>query len=454
MFSIVVDSCMCMCVCSNIYAQRCALAILTSSIQHRSTTFVVEFLQMVSMKVTKLGMKKQQMQSILKKPSAAKSVPSTSDSLWDTDPSLAASLALVPLDQRESGLASVLPGPVENIPRELPPALVSMKVSGEWGKDQMSAVGNYLQSLSTRFGWDTSKLQEEYSKTRGAAKREFAMKLALATDSGMLKAIENETVTTRTEGGSIEGWRSAFQIWAMEDLPLCKETMKTRLAVLAPLEKRPHRNPLRAEMGELEFKYHADTMKTTKVIHNHSFSAKHSDSFKSADDMALAKKNIKRQAGIEDVKDSGSSSTGGDGTAVQPRKPKKPKIDPSTLAGKALQDYNREENKKMWLKDAHSYIGKLSAFESKLGQLISSISSAEGIPKKLATDAQSSHDKVIKAKQNLNAKLGLKDSTQAASFAGKPFTDALSTAKNLEETLNKDDSIIKRAQRAVNLARC
>ncbi len=95
------------------------------------------------------------------------------DSLWETDPSLAASLALVPAGDRpkpgaQSGSKAKDEKSLVPIPRQLPPSLVSLKVTGEWGKDQMMGVTQYLTSLQDTFGWDVSKLKEEY----GALKKE------------------------------------------------------------------------------------------------------------------------------------------------------------------------------------------------------------------------------------------------------------------------------------------
>ncbi len=152
------------------------------------------------------------------------------------------------------------------LPRSLPPALVALKVTDDWGKAQYGAVTEYLKSLKDRFGMDTDALIAEYQASRGDKKKELAKSLCLATTTGDLRATEKDYCSDRTTSGSARGWLSGFQVLAHEKIPLCAETRDTVVATLAVLPRRAHSNPLRAHQGEFEYDYTKQLMAKTERI--------------------------------------------------------------------------------------------------------------------------------------------------------------------------------------------
>ena len=142
------------------------------------------------MKAMKAGLSKLAMKAMkaMKATRTKKKVGSgtTSDSLWDADPALAASLALVPLgaperEQMADG-SSGIPDDGHEIPRHLPPALVELKESGTWNKDTMTAVPNYLQSLQKRFGMDVQHIIDEYKAGKHDKKKGHCQVLGFSQD--------------------------------------------------------------------------------------------------------------------------------------------------------------------------------------------------------------------------------------------------------------------------------
>ena len=133
---------------------------------------------------------------ILKRPAAAgNDAPQYDMPLWETNASLAASLALVPLNPRNDlKEQEELKKNATPIGRELPLALLELKLNVTWNKNTMTAVPNYLASLAER-GLDVEELMRKYKLAKsGGGKKEFAKQLCLCKDTADLKAVGKGTV--------------------------------------------------------------------------------------------------------------------------------------------------------------------------------------------------------------------------------------------------------------------
>ena len=105
----------------------------------------------------------------------------------DIDPGLCACLQLA--DYRdEHGIHAREIKDKKDVPiislRRPPPALRALSEGGEWDGPCATAVNNYITSLSKQFKDDIPDLLQQYRNTRGKeAKREWALKLSMATDN-------------------------------------------------------------------------------------------------------------------------------------------------------------------------------------------------------------------------------------------------------------------------------
>ena len=246
--------------------------------------------------------------TVLKRPAAPTDVvlkrPSGSappSSMWSADPALAASLALSPLgaeDRRITGslqqASSSSSSESTAIERQLPPALLSLKMHGEWSKNASNAVQEYLLSLKSREGIDVESILAAYKSAKPKDKKPLAMKLCMATTSGDLKAIDKEYVSESTTKESKKGWLSAYEIWSMEKIPMVPETIDTRVACLSVLERRAHENPLRAAMGEFMFLYEKQMLDSHSETHGHSISSVMTQKCKDGEDFTAGRSGIRR----------------------------------------------------------------------------------------------------------------------------------------------------------------
>ena len=397
---------------------------------------------MKSMKVIKTSRVKVS-SSHKKRPASA---PATvSDSLWEQNPNLAASLALVPLnDPSRSTSQQVTSAPVEPskpIPRSLPPALVALKVTDDWGKAQYGAVTEYLKSLKDRFGMDTDALIAEYQASRGDKKKELAKSLCLATTTGDLRATEKDYCSDRTTSGSARGWLSGFQVLAHEKIPLCAETRDTVVATLAVLPRRAHSNPLRAHQGEFEYDYTKQLMAKTERIEESKVIVKNDAKLKNAEDFEQAKANLKRASVRNDDAPHGKKTP--PSMKVTPKSKDIAKMTPKEKAA-----HQAKIDKVSWNKSARQSVSKLGKEMDSLEQTQHLFT--DEVPRKVKDATGKAVSKIQSLKDELNKKLA-KDEP-AGVYQSKDYVKTKNDALTYIETFNEPQSVLKKAKQAVQLA--
>ena len=65
---------------------------------------------------------------------------------------------------------------------------------------------------------------------------------------------------------SESGWFSVLQLWDKETLPVVPSIFQLRMAVIAPLPNRPHSNPSRATLGDMDFFYVRELMSNISTV--------------------------------------------------------------------------------------------------------------------------------------------------------------------------------------------
>ena len=403
----------------------------------------------LTMKVSKLARKatkaKTATKASMKKPAGSQA----SDSPWQSDPSLAASLALVPLDAAERAWphrASGILNDDEEIPRGLPPAMLELKNADAWNKDAMTAVPNYLQSLQKRFGLDVENILNQYKAAKSEEKRKIAKSLCLAKTNAQLLAVETTYCADRVTTGTMSGWVSAFEVWDLEKIPLMPETQALRVAALAVLERRPHPNPLRAKLGEFVFKVNKEMMRRDEAIVEESTSIKANARLKDENDYNQATANLKRAGG----------KAVGDGEAA-PKRPKakakpKPIADVSKMSKEEKKSYIAQEQKDSWLKETKIQIGKLSHQESLLHQHQQRMKGLE-IPKMIVTSVATNVTKCQTFKDKLNEKIGKQETMSVADFSKTDVKKLLEDVKTYTASFLDNEWILKKAKAAIGLAK-
>ena len=401
---------------------------------------------MVAMKAMKVGLTQ------MKRPAAvAIGAPQVDDLdlLWDTDPTLAASLVLSPIGSAdrlamESGGAPKSSASsheaTTTIARKLPPQMQDFKDNGTWNKTFSGACNDYLVSLRDRFGYDVDSLIDEFKSCRGERKREIASKLILARDGSDLQAIEVESAYDKTESGEVEGWLSAFQVWDMEKLPPHPSTINSRMAALVVLDKRPHKNPVRARLGELEFKYRADQMTKRTKVHKAGTHVQNKRSLADGDEYEMAKKNLRKAIGDED------------NAGVKKLKPSQKGLAPPKELTKEEHAAAAEDTmKKEWLKQAKVNVNKLKINELSMDQMRWRMADLD-ISKLIFKEFEQSHASVKKTISALNELVGLEKNASLKEYQSEKYKKVLKTATTLVEQLEVANSIIVKAKKAIDLA--
>ncbi len=405
------------------------------------------------MKAMKAGLSKLAMKAMkaMKATPTKKKVGSgtTSDSLWDADPALAASLALVPLGaperQKMAEGSSGIPDDCHEIPRRLPPALVELKESGTWNKDTMTAVPNYLQSLQKRFGMDVQHIIDEYKAGKHDKKKAIARSLALAKTNSDLKAVETTYCGDRVVKGTLTGWASAFEVWDLEKIPMVESTQAVRVATLAVLERKPHPNPLRARLGEFVFQVSKEMLQKNESIREQGAEVKNTAKLKDEKDYDAARGNMKRaalQAGL------GVSPE----AAAPKKKPKVSKpIDLTKMSKAEKEAHEAKQVRIKWIRDANTQLGRLNSHEALLNQAQNQFKGVD-IPKKINQSVGQLVGKIQNMKNKLNAKLA-DLAVPDATFGKKEYTVLMKDIEAMTESFNKPDATLKKARQAIDLAK-
>jgi len=102
-----------------------------------------------------------------------------------------------------------------DINREVPHALkINFLEQGQWGRPQLTAIDNYMRSLSNALGAEeVQQLMDAYKACRKTEDRKkFAEKLSLAKNSSELETLQREAFTQEWTDSEGFGWQTCFQI--------------------------------------------------------------------------------------------------------------------------------------------------------------------------------------------------------------------------------------------------
>ena len=380
---------------------------------------------------------------VKKRPSSATTV---SDSLWESDPALAASLALVPLDNRTGDDAIVddsRPSDSRAIERHLPPKLAELKSTGAWDKTSSGAVPEYLCSLRDRYGFDVDGLIQAYTEAKPKHKKGLAEKLVLCKTGGDLRCAETDFNEEHTTRETRKGWVSCFRVWAEEAIPITPETQMTRIACLAVLPRKPHTNPIRAKMGEFLFQYERAEMDSTKEIFGRRVETSAITKLKDVDDLKSAKK-AQRKAFTDGVSDAVPKKAGEKNKMIKDLDDMSPAEKNKWLAFDA---------KKTWLKDAKSIVGKLSKEQASMHKTRDELDSSSEVPKQMKDEFKTGCDNIDKIKSELNSKVNEDNITAVGKFTSAAYKKMLQSAIDFHQTFTDVDFIHKRAKRAIQLTK-
>ena len=369
--------------------------------------------------------------------------------LWNSDPTLAASLALVPLNtpDRSASLRAKSGRTVSKmasvaIDRHLPPALVAFKTQGTWARGTTVAIQNYLVSLK-KHGFETDDLIAGYKSAKPVQKREVAQMLVLAKDGADLTAVEQTHIKDIVSSGSRRGWVSAYEIWHMERIPLTPDTIHLRMACLAPLDKRPHSNPIRAQLGELEFDFWKKDMTTSQRIHEESLSTSASSKMNTIDDYEAAKKGVRKAAGNSD-----------DQPEAKPaRKAMRKCVDPSKMTAQEKKSFIEESTKKAWSRDANFAVAKMNKEEASLAGLLVALTANAEIPARHKEAIDVVLASIAELKSSLMEKQLSANLQPASNFTSKVYTDLIAAFKTLEASWKLAEYAGKKAKHAINLSK-